>query len=184
MLNELKSIKELVQALVSDEILKIKGIDIYQVTGINNDLTCNIKQLNSNLSYDNVESVGLGLGHGKGQIKLPDTNDIILVGFIANSEIPIILGSMFNNYMAYPDTKIDVKADEYFINNKLNGAYIYINEDNDIILKTPNGAKIKINEDGSFKLFNKDNYGIEVDSSGNMTLRGVAINHTQTPGTW
>lgn len=184
MLKELKNVKTLINDLVEQAVSKSKGTDIYQVTGVNDDLTCNIKQLNSNLAYINVEMIGLGLGHGKGQIKMPETNDIVLVGFIMNSETPIILGTMFNGQMSYPDVKPGIKANEYFINNRLNGAYIYINEDDGIILRTPNGSRLRLDDNGNFKILNKDGYGISVDSSGNMLLSGITIKHTQTPLTW
>ena len=43
---------------------------------------------------------------------------------------------------------------------------------------------IKIANDGSFKLRNSDGYGIEVNASGNVTLSGATINHTQSPISW
>ena len=185
MLEALKSLKASIKDIMREEIIKLKSMDLFVVTGVNEEsLTVNIKRFNVNESYDDVELLGLGLGHGKGQIKLPEVNDVVLVTFVANSQKPIILGTLFDVYSSVKDTKIDVKLEEYFVNNKLNGSYLFIDENNNIIFKTPNGAKIRLNEDGSFKLYNKDNYGIDIDSSGNLVLRGVSIEHTQTPGPW
>ena len=169
--------------MIINQVSDLRGIDLFVVTGMGEvDLTVNIKRITQTESFDNVEIMGVGLGNGKGQIKMPNINDVVLVAFLPNSVTPVVLGTLFDTYSSVKDTKLDVRTNEYFVNNKANGGYIHIDDNNNIKLISYNGAKVRLNNDGSFKLFNKDNYGIECDDSGNITIRGVAINHTQTPG--
>ena len=183
MINQLKDFKKVITELVDNRIAEQRGIDLYTVTGMGEvPLTVNIKRITQVESHDNVEIMGIGLGNGKGQIKLPNVNDVVLVMFIQNSETPIIIGTLFDIYSAEQDSKLDVLLNEYFVNNKENGGYIHIDNEDNVKIISHNGAKYRLNKDGSFKLFNKDNYGIECDASGNIILRGTTINHTQTPG--
>jgi len=184
MVNPIINMKTFIKSMIEEQIDSQRHIDLYKVTTVNPDLTVNITRLNMNTSFDNVEMLGLGLGNGKGQVNLPDENDLVLVAFIANSHTPIVLGTLFDVFTPEKDNKLDVLKDEYFVNNKIDGGFIWITNKNDIILKTPNGAKIKLKEDGSFKLFSKTNHGIEVDASGDVTIRGTTVNYTQNPGTW
>jgi len=146
---------------------KISGIDIYQITGVNvADHTYTIKQLNFNKVYNNISAIGCGLGHGKGQLKLLNENDLVLVANIMGDQQFYIIGSIFNDYMGDDsDTKLQISKDEYFVNNKANGSFLYIKSDN------------------SVRLLNDEGYGFEIDSSGNITIRGKTITHTQTPRT-
>jgi len=133
MVNMIKDLKKVVTEMIRNEINDLKGVDLYVVTGMGDvSLTVNIKRITQNESYDNVEMLGLGLGNGKGQIKMPNINDVVLVTFLPNSETPIILGTLFDTYSSFKDAKIDVLRNEYFVNNRTNGAYIHINEDNNI----------------------------------------------------
>ena len=171
MLKQLKSMKQAIKSLIQEELINFKGLDIFQVTGVNTleteenkkSFTVNIKKLNDNLSYDHVQLMSLGLGNAKGVMQLPKVNDIVVVAFIANSENPIVLGSLFNIYMTNSDYKMDVREDEFFVNRSANGSYLFLKNDK------------------SVRLLNDDGYGFEVDSNGNVTIRGVTINHTQTP---
>jgi hypothetical protein len=173
----------LIKRAMKEVSKKISSLDIYQVTVVNVETqTYTIKQLNFNKTFENVEVIGLGLGHGKGQLMLLDVNDLVLVGFLMDSLTPYILGNVFNNFMAEPDYKISIQPGEYFITNKTNGAYILIDKDNQVKIKTSTGNGIKLYGDGSFKLLNHDGYGIECDKNGTLTLRGLSINHTQTSG--
>jgi len=184
MLQPITDLKDTIIDLIVNQTQSVKGNNLYVVTGVNSDLTINIKELNLIKSYNNVQMLGQGFGNFKGQIKLPAVNDIVLVSFITESETPIIMGTLFDIYSTTKDGRFSIKSNEYFVNGQTNGAFILIDEDNNIILRTPNGSKIKLNEDGSFKLFNKDNYGIEVSSTGVMTLRRTSQVETTTQGTW
>ena len=94
------------------------------------------------------------------------------------------MGSVFDVYSNTKDSRVDVRENEYFVNNRINGSYIHINNVDDVTIKTPNGAKIKIGGDGSFKFFNGGNFGIECDASGNFIFRGVTINSYNVAGSW
>lgn len=174
-------LKKFIQKTIESELMLS---DIFIVTGVNDDLTCNIKKLNLNIQYDNVEVLGLGKGHLKGQILLPEVGDLVFVEYINNS-VPIILGGLSNNYVSSKDVSPSVYPQEYFVTNKANGGFIFIQEDNSIKIIS-SGSKLKLNTDGSFKLFNKDNYGIECDSDGNVTIRDSSgsVTTTDTQGTW
>jgi len=192
--NETKVIKD----LIKQEMAGLKRLGVYTVTGIesenvNTGLISNykasIKHINYTLQYDNVPMVGMGLGNLKGVLKYPNVGDLVLVGFLDDQSSPIILGTLFDSFTQSKDTAPQIRLNELFLNNQEAGAYVYLNKDNEIIITTGNSStttfpKLKMYKDGSFKLFNKDGYGIEVSSSGAMTLRGVTINHTQTPGTF
>lgn len=47
----------------------------------------------------------------------------------------------------------------------------------------PSKNETIIKSNAGFKLLNKEGYGIECDESGNITIRGLTINHTQTKAT-
>lgn len=168
----IKDLKKVLNEIIDDKLESMKGLDFYVVTGVNDDLTCNIKKLNVNQQYDNVKIVGTGLGNLKGQIKLPDVNDIVIVSFIQNSEQPVILGSVFDTLTNTPDTKLTISSSEYFVNNKANGSFLLIDDENTITLRTPNGAKLRLKDDGEFKLFDGNDYGVQSDGSGNITIYG------------
>jgi len=104
---------------------------------------------------------------------------------------PFILGTLFDYITQNPDSVPQIKLNELLIVQQENGSIILMKDNNDVLIRSAdlsgnfdNGARIRINADGSFKLFNKGNYGIECDASGNITIRGVTVNATQTPGTW
>ena len=180
----MKTFPEVLKDMIKEQINETKGIDIFQITGVNSNQTYSVKRMNINESFNNVESLGVGLGNGKGQIKLYNENDLVLCTFIQNSQTPYILGSVYDIFSPTQDTRMSIKQNEYFVNNKANGSFIFIDENDNIKIRTPNGAKLKLNADGSFKLFSQNNLGVEIDSSGNLTLRGTNIYHTQSSGEW
>ena len=179
---DIKGVRKLVEDIAKKAVENQNGLDLYQISNINLDYTYNIKKLNSSENYEHVSFLGFNLGNGKGLISQLEVNDLVLVGFLKDSELPFILGSVFNRYMSSEDQIIPILPGELFLNATINGSYIFINDKEDVVINTNTGSKIKLKKDGSFKLFNKTNHGVEVDSSGNMTFRGVTINHTQTPG--
>lgn len=173
------------------------GVAIWQVTDIKSvgsdgyvtEYKCNIKNLEFKHSLDDVPIGGIGLGHRKGILKYPAVGDFVLVAFIGNE--PIIIGTIYDYFSQSPDSVPIIKLNELAIIQKEDGSIILMKENNDILIRAAgssgdfdDGAKIRLNSDGSFKLFNKDNYGIECDKDGNLVLRGVTIDHTQTAGAW
>ncbi len=181
-MNQLKNIKESIRDLVKETLEFDQGLDIYQIVLVNPETyTVNIKQLNGYKTYVNVDFTGHNFGNGKGCLQLPNVDDLVLVAFVKGSEKPLVLGSLFNKFMREPDSIVQIKENEWFVNNKINGAFIFIDENNNVTIKNPIGNDVKLNQDGSFIIKNKDGYGIKVDASGNMTLSGITINHTQTP---
>jgi len=127
-----------VKNAMKEVLSKTSSIDIYQITSVNvEDQTYTIKQLNYNKSFDDVPMMGVGLGHGKGQLILLEENDLVLVAFLAGSLTPYILGSIFNTFMVEPDTKIPISTGDYFIAAKTNGSYIRMKSDKSIDI---NGA--------------------------------------------
>ena len=161
---------------MKETLSQTSSVDIYQITGVDvEDQTYTIKQLNFNKSFDKVPIMGLGLGHGKGQLILLEENDLVLVVFLAGSLTPYILGSIFNTFMSEPDTKIPILPNEYFIGAQTNGPYIHIKDDGSIIVKNNNGNFI-LNADGSITMndytFPKENGTtgqiLKLNSSGNL----------------
>jgi len=192
--NIYKVLKSFVKQTVSE--LNI-GLSIWEVTDIKaigtdklvKQYKAQIKHLNFIYTLDNVPILGIGLGHMKGVMKYPNVGDFVIVGFIDSK--PYILGTVFNEFAQPFDSVPTIKLDELMICQKENGSIFMMKENNDVMIRAgdsagniDNGARIRINADGSFKLFNKGNFGIECDSAGNITLRGVTINSTQTPGTF
>ena len=146
---------------------KISNIDIYQITNVNvEEQTYTIKQLNFNKVFENVEIIGQGLGHGRGQLTILNENDLVLVGFIVNSYTPYILGSIFNNFIPEQDYKIPIEQNEWLVIAQSNGAYIYIKNDNSIKLKNNNGV-IVLNADGTITM-NNYTFPIADGSSGQV----------------
>jgi len=188
------SIYKILKGIIQKELALVKGISIWKVTEIDSaTYTVNIRDLNfKQLEYKNVPILGIGMGHYKGIFKFPEVDDLVLVAFLGGTSLqPVMLGSLIDTYTQNPDGVIRINTNELFITQKTYGSIIFIKADNTIEIKVPDstgdltkGARMKLSPDGSFKVFNKDNYGIECDSSGNITIRGVTVNHTTTPGTF
>lgn len=184
--------KEL-RELIKQEIFKLQRIQVLVVTGVNTSTyTVQVKSPTKKIQYDRVPVLGIGLGNQKGLMKLPSVGDWVLVAWIGNDALrPVVIGNLFDQFTQSQDIIPAIQEDQLVIVAKDAGCFINLNPDNSIIIRSvdssgnpANGARVKLNPDGSFKLFNKANYGIECDSAGNITIRGVAINHTQTAGTW
>lgn len=179
--------------LIKRELEKMKPVRLYVVTGVNKEAyTVQIKDARRAIQYDNVRIAGTGLGHMKGLMKLPAVGDWVVVAFLGVDSLqPIVIGSLYDDFSQNKDTIPKVEEDELVLIHKTAGSFLTMKPDGTIIARTvgadgdpDGGSRFKIAPDGSFKLFNKGNYGVEVDSSGNMTLRAVTINATQTGGTW
>jgi len=182
MLKAMKNLNTVLTDMIQKEITDTKGIDIFEVVNINEDQTYNIKKLNIAVSYNNVQAIGVGLG--KGKIKHYNAGDLVIATFITNSTNLVILGSIYDNISRTKDTKIQVEDNEYFVNNQANGAFIFMDKNNNIIIRTPDGAKLKLNNDGSFKLFDHTNRGIEMDTNSAMKIRSLDLDFPDDPGTW
>lgn len=187
--NLVKVLKNLIQS----EMRLLKPIEIYKVTGVDEvNFTVNVRHLNwKSIEYTNVRIASVGLGDQKGMMKLPGVDDLVVIAFLGGtSSQPIVLGTLFDSYTQSPDGIPQIKENEFYVTNKGLGSFMLIKEDNSIDFRVADadgnltGAKLRLSPDGSFKLFNKDNYGIECDASGNIKLRGVTVDATQTPGTF
>lgn len=188
------SIYKVLKGVVTKEISARKGISIWKVTEIDRtNYTVNVRDLNwKQIEHKSVPILGIGMGHYKGVFKFPEVDDLVLIAFLGGGSVqPIVLGTLIDAYTQNPDGVVQINDNELFITQKTYGSIIFIKSDNTIDIKVPDssgdltkGARMKLSPDGSFKLFNKDNYGIECDSSGNVTIRGVTINHTNTAGTF
>lgn len=154
MLKPINNLKEVIEQIVERKLSQIKSLNLYTVTGVNNNLTVNIKELNLSKSYDNVEVLGQGLGNSKGMISLPSVGDIVVVGFISNSEFPLILGSVFDSFTSTPDNKPAINDDEVFINGKTNGSFIYIDDEGNIRMRTVSNTELKIENNGDLLYYN------------------------------
>ena len=191
--NMVKAFKDLIGA--QDDTIHTLGI--WEVTDIVNktddgyitNAKYNIKHINFKAQQNDVPMLGVGFGHRKGILKHPNVGDLVLVTFMDTK--PFILGTLFDYITQNPDSVPQIKLNELLIVQQENGSIILMKDNNDVLIRSAdlsgnfdNGARIRINADGSFKLFNKGNYGIECDASGNITIRGVTVNATQTPGTW
>lgn len=191
----LKQLKDITEGTINKMNL---GLSIWQVTDIKSreedgyipEYKCQIKHLNFKYTRDGVPMLGIGLGHMKGIIKYPNVGDFVIVAFIEDQ--PYILGTVFDYFAEPVDSVPLIKLNELMVVNQEKGSILLMRDNNDFIIQTcdkttgnyDDGCKIKFKGDGSFKVFNKANYGIECDNAGNVTIRGVTIKHTQTPGTW
>jgi len=146
----IKSFKEVLKELIKEEIKSTKSLDKYVVTGVNVTTgNVNIKRLNFNLQYDNVQCAGLGMGNLKGQIMLPKINDIVLVGFVDNTT-PIVLGNLYDDFTSSPDNVLPIKQGEYIVSAKENGTYMHLKDDNSITFRCSDYRFINMDGSPSF----------------------------------
>lgn len=127
-------------------------IDIYQVVSYDE----NTGKVKMRKIYEKndvlIEILDSGQGFGdKKTISIGYSPGDILV-VLEIKGTKIILTSLFNDFFKEKDRKL--------IPNK-----------NEMILKSASG----------FKLLNDEGFGITCDEFGNITIRGLTINHTQTP---
>ncbi len=139
----------------------------------------NIKGVNNENAYNNVQIVGLGLGNNRG-IYIPiQTNEFVLVGWISKAT-PIILGSV-NDYITESiDSIPKIKQDEMVISSKEAGSTIFIKNDGTIIIKNIEGGSITIDDEGikatNYKssdgtLGKTEDVSITEDGGGTITLK-------------
>jgi hypothetical protein len=187
--NFVKSLRELIQ----DELRKQKSLQLFVVTGVNKDrYTAQIKSMARTVQYDDVPIMTMCAGNYRGVMCLPHVGDFVLVLFVGGTSVrPIILGNVFDQVSQTQDNVPLLEEHQFLLAPQEAGPFLTFLPDGAITMRTvgaggdPNlGSRFSLKPDGSFKLFNKDNYGVEVDAAGNMTLRGVTINATQSPGAW
>lgn len=149
-----------IEDIIKDKINNY--VDLYRVESFNKaKYTVTLTSLYTDEKIEDVFLTSISLGNEKGIVHGYESGDIVVVMTI-NKEY-FVLGTVHNTLGLPQDEKIEV--DE--------GSYIF---------QTEGGAKLKLQKDGSFKLFNSSNYGIECSSSGALTLRGVSIDMTDSPG--
>lgn len=173
----------------SDLFLEKKLADLIyigQVEDVQYDTTLNLNfvkvtKLHNGESVEYVKIGGIGQGNYSGIIKTPKINDFGLV-IEVNGE-PFWVMNVLDVYTTNPDRQPNIR-DSLIIQNKEAGSFQIFTKNDNIVITTHTGAKVIFKKDGSFKLYDKDNYGIESDGSGNITIRGTTINHTQTAGTF
>ncbi|MDD4781246.1 MAG: hypothetical protein PHT02_11700 [Tissierellia bacterium] len=176
-MKQLLNLKDIIKKIIKEQINKVKVIELFVVTGVNEESqTLQIKQMNVNLQYDNVIFMGVGLGNAKGQILLPNINDIVLGVFLSGSNQPIVIGQLYDTFSQKPDNKNTIKKDEYLLMPKMNGSYFYINENGDIIFQNNNGKYLKLligaNGIQSSKYYSSDN---TEGATQNVTIDGTTL---------
>lgn len=173
----IKTLDRVLKEFIGRELEKLKTIDLFVVKEVNEDnLTCTLERLNVGTLYENVELSGIGLGNGCGLFKVPSEGEIVVGGYIQNSENLVILTSIFDTITNNPDNKPDVKRKELFLSNQINGATILLRNDNTIVIRAANGAKAKLESNGQFKLFNSSNYGIQSDGNDIIVYGNLIVN--------
>ena len=190
------SMAKIINQFVKQKMREIMSIDIGYVESVNNDGTestdymITVKVPDKNISLTNVPILTNYVDDDAGHMVVPKIGQLCIVGFLGGqTEDVVCLGFIRRTYSAEIVDKVTGKISLSAVKESMQTGVADVNYKirtvgRDIIFECKDGSKIRINADGSFKLFNKDNYGIEVDASGNMILRGVTIQHTQTPGTW
>lgn len=142
MLRNIKELDEGFRNLINEEISNYNFLDIFIITDMDYDnYTADIKQLNHDLNFKDVSFSSILLGHGKGLLMPPSINDIVLVGFLnGNLGSPIILGCIFDKFSNNPDTILDIRENEVYLGNKVNGSYFFIDEDGNVRINLEDGS--------------------------------------------
>mgnify|MGYP001131169653 CR=1 FL=1 len=153
------NIREAVSSIADDRIRKSNPMDLFVVKQVNTyetadrtEYTCDVIQLNGIQTYENVPVMSIALGNGRGFMCLPLEGDIVVVSFMNMTNSPVIVGSMFNQFSGdKSDNVLDLKKNEFVLINKINGAYIFANENDGIIIKNSLGF-LKLNPDGTITM--------------------------------
>ena len=190
------SMAKIINQFVKQKMSEMIAIDIGYVESVNTngiestDYMITVNVPDKNLSLENVPVLTNYVDDDAGHMVVPKIGQLCIVGFLSGqTEDVVCLGFIRRTYSAEIVDKVTGKISLSAVKEAMQTGVADTNYKirtvgRDIIFECKDGSKIRLNDDGSFKLFNKDNYGIEVDASGNMTLRGVSINATQSPGSW
>lgn len=160
MYQEPESLTKIMEDLVENKLKEFKGIDIYQVTEVQEEaFTVNIKHPNfKKYVFNNVPIASLGLGNFKGIMKLPEEGDLVVVAFLSGtSKQPIILGTTFNTSKFYSQAQPKIKAGEFLLVAQTKGSYIFLDSDNNIIIRAIDSsgnkrALVRINSDNTVEI--------------------------------
>lgn len=172
----IKSLNEVLTSKIQEQLNQIKGMELYTITGVNESTqTYQIKKLNVNKQYSNVPVVGLGLGNLTGVIRLYNINDIVIVGFIKNSEVPFILGSIFDTITNNRDNLLPIKQNEFFANGQANGGYIYIDENNNVKLRGSSLYYVDMNGNETDITTGGGGGSGEINTASNIGSSGVGV---------
>jgi hypothetical protein len=173
---------KIIDELISRKLEDANQLQVFRVTNVREETySCDIKMLAFKTQYNNVPVMGFGLGNAKGLLCLPKVNDFVLVAFIFNK--PFVIGSFFDIFTTIKDNVPEIKEGEVLIIAKENGSSVYINSDDEIIIKKKgdNKPKIKINSSDDIQVWNKDvdaTAKIEVKSDGTILVSGSTIQVT------
>lgn len=178
--------------LIREEIGKRQYAQLAVVTGVNAETyTVQVKSSVRAIQYDNVPLLGLGLGNQRGVATLPKVDDWVMLIFLGgNNTTPFVAGTVYDSFSQTPDNLPPLEEGALLVTVQEGGTFVYLAPNGDYIVRTKgsngytNGSRFRLNTDGSFKIQNGGGYGLECDSAGNVTIRGVTVNATQTPGTW
>ena len=187
-----QTLKEVIRNVANIEINRNQFTDLYVVNKLNTyedndpkiELTCNIVQMDGIQSFNNVKWISQGLGNGKGFIMPPRIGDVVVVIFYGQTNIPLIIGNIFNTFMQgnrfeningvltrtdsnRNDDLLDVAGDEWILIAKLNGCYIYGNKDNVIKIANANG-NLKLNANGTIMINDAFTFPLIDGSSGQV----------------
>ena len=138
MFKEIKSPVELIRGMINKVITKHRPWDIFIVTSVNTkEYTVNIANFNSpSQQYNDVQVAGLALGNFDGIIKMPKTDDTVLVGYISPMK-PIVVSSlfMFKNDKDYDTDNIpSIEEGETLIIGNRKGSYIYFDKNGNVVI--------------------------------------------------
>lgn len=157
-----------------------KTFFIAQVTSIERfkeNYVLKVVRLNDGSVISGVKVVSVGIGNLKGVIKFPEVNDL---GIVLN-----IFGEFFwlGNIFDFYSVKNDVVPDlgkGMVLQATEGGSFIFLKENNEILLKSKSGFKIIFLND-RVRIMNKDRYGVEITSDGKVNIYGIEINFYNTP---
>lgn len=182
----IKSLSETLKALIKNVLQNdpnlVTTLDLFRVTDNTPETyKVNIQQLTKpKVQYTNVPVAGVGLGNFKGLMILPKQDDLVIVGFLGPNR-PIVLGMMFNsldvedaNISEVIQSSLDqvpqLKDGEALIAPREKGAYMFWNEDGDIVIRnSTKSATVTISNGGGITISGSD---VTLSTSG--TPLGVA----------
>ena len=180
-----QNLKKFMNSVIRQNIIEYKSFGLFYVVGIDaNNYKVNLQSSNDKIQLNGVKFCTPYAGNGYGFFQLPNINDLCIVGFVGkNKAEPIVLGFLYDTDVSQDtDYVIPIKQNELLYINKLNGAMIFINENNKIVMQSgKDSSTFTLGEDGSLSLKNKDGYGIAVNASGKVTIHGTDIDFKQTP---
>ena len=110
--------------------------------------------------------------NGAGQGFLPEINDEVIVGFIANNpESPIILGSLYSKNVKPLNTPADEKNNIKTISTRSQLKITFDDDKKTLKIETPGGNSIFLNDDGkTIEIVDQNSNSIK------MTPEGIALN--------